>query len=91
MKVILGALIAMCLLVTPLDVRAEEGGAGQPVVPAQESGATGAENMQGCMPGGGCCGACQAVQAEAKKAEGEAQPAQAVGGCPCGRKQEKTM
>jgi hypothetical protein len=64
----------------------QQGQAAQVAAPAPAP-----EKVEGCMPGGGCCGACQASQVEAKPEEGKDAPAAAAGGCPCSRKQQKTM
>ncbi|MCX8070943.1 MAG: hypothetical protein N3C12_00630 [Candidatus Binatia bacterium] len=51
----------------------------------------------GCMPDGGCCGACAAARAQAasqgeqKVDHGAKTEAQDVGGCPCKRVKQQSM
>jgi hypothetical protein len=58
---------------------------GQTRVPTAMDGTQAVEPAGGCMPGGGCCGACQA----AKTAAPAAHTAAAGGGCPCQRNRMK--
>ncbi|GBD24717.1 hypothetical protein HRbin30_00030 [bacterium HR30] len=61
---------------------------------AQEQAASSAE---GCMPNGGCCGACVAARAQAKAQEGQKHHEGQVGqdekpsGCPCKQAKQQSM
>lgn len=77
------ALISYALLAFP--VHAEEGSTTAPAPVAEEAQSAPA----GCMPNGGCCGACTAARAQAS-APGEAKDhgshvgqGEKSGGCPC--------
>jgi hypothetical protein len=75
-------------------LRAEEGS-----VPAGAPSAEQPNTAEGCMPGGGCCGACAAARAQAQMQQGQqgqqgqeqAPKLEDAGSCPCKRAQQKTM
>lgn len=54
-------------------------------------------NGEGCMPDGGCCGACAAARAQAathgeeKQQGSDTTGAADAGGCPCKRAKQQTM
>lgn len=69
-------------------LRAEEGSA-----PAGAPSAEQPNTAEGCMPGGGCCGACAAARAQAQMQQGQEQAPKLedAASCPCKRTQQKTM
>lgn len=57
--------------------------------PAPEAGSESADKG-GCMPGGGCCGACQQAATNGKESGGEEKaPAMDPENCPCKQKQKQ--
>ncbi len=86
------AALVACVLTWPVVGRAGEVHEHGHQAPAAAAPQLVPDQAEGCMPDGGCCGACQAyreLEQAKQRAEGTTDAAHEAGGCPCKRLKQK--